>query len=133
MTNRHKTRLLTGGIVTAIAFGMLASCNSAPQSAVPTDENGNPRDYTVPELVEMLVSSDGYEDEEWSGLYTDALTKIDSYCSERPQSVTLLAMKYVESQGDAGEQFAVLNVLDEVVFAVEDAPAHPVECAQLFE
>lgn len=129
----HKTRRYVGGIVTAIAFGMLASCNSAPQSAVPTDENGNPRDYTVPELVEMLVYSDGYEDEEMAPYYSDALTKIDGYCSERPQSVMLLAMKYVESQGDDGLQFATLNVLEQVVSAVENADSHPVNCAQLFE
>jgi len=34
MTNRHKTRLLTGGIVTAIAFGMLASCNAGTDMGV---------------------------------------------------------------------------------------------------
>lgn len=132
MTNRHKTRPLIGGIVTAIAFGMLASCNSANQPAAPTDENGNPRDYTVPELVEMLVYSDGYEDEGMAPYYSDALTKIDAYCAERPQSVTLLAMKFVESQGDDGVQFATLNVLEQVVGAVENAESHPVECGQLF-
>lgn len=68
----HKTRRYAGGIVTAIAFGMLASCNSAPQSAMPPDD---------PDMALKLAYIDGVEPTEASK-YVNLMEDLDQICSE---------------------------------------------------
>ncbi|MEM6433078.1 MAG: hypothetical protein AAF773_04350 [Cyanobacteria bacterium P01_D01_bin.115] len=106
---------------------LLVMCRGTQQA---TDEVQVPQDGILPneEIAAMLVEVDAFEDETAASVYVMTLDKIDTICTERPQTIALASIRAIENSRYLGRQYAVLNVLEAVTWEAEDSPTQPVPC-----